>query len=203
VSLREWIYFRRAGAAIKDKQFDDAQKLASEVEGLEQRAYLHTQIAKALLNTNETQARASEVLEEAIGEAKQVGTTIFAARTLLSASNLYTKIDLGRSISLLAEAVNCINHLEAPDFFSDDQTLVKAVERRAKTGGEYTLRFPMRSLDPETAFREMGKLDFDTALSQSSALTDKFQRAMSTLALAELCLQQTQKQSTQKPKKKL
>lgn len=203
VSLREWIHFRRAGAAIKDKQFDGAQKLASEVEGLEQRAYLHTEIAKGLLNTNESQARAGEVLEEAIGEAKKVGTTIFAARTLLTASNLYAKIDLGRSISLLAEAVNCINHLEAPDFFSDDQTLVKAVERRTKRAGEYTLRFPMPSLDPQTAFREMGKLDFDTALFQSSALTDMFQRAMSTLALAELCLQQTQQQSTQKPKKKL
>ena len=203
VSLRELIYFRHAIAAIKDKQFEDAEKLASEVEGLEQRAYLHTEIAKALLNRNETQVRAAEVLDEAIGEAKKVGTTIFAARTLLTASSLYAKIDLGRSISVLADAINCINRLESPDFHDDDQSLTKAIPTRSKAGGEYRLRFPMPSIDPEIAFREIGKLDFDTALSQSSALTDKFQRAMSTLALAELCLQQTQQQSTPKPKKKI
>jgi tetratricopeptide (TPR) repeat protein len=202
VALRELIYFRRARAAIKDKQFEDAEKLASEVEGLEQRAYLHAEIAKGLLNKNETQARAREVLDEAISEAKKAGTTIFAARTLLTASNLYAKIDLGRSISVLGEAVNCINRLESPDFHSNDQSLTKAIPMRSKAGGEYRLTFQMPGIEPETALREMGKLDFDTALSQSSALTDKFHRSMSTLALAELCLQQSQQQSTQKPKRK-
>src|SRR6185503_7991575 len=170
--------------------------------GLEQRAYLHTELAKGLLNKNETQSRAREVLDEAISEAKKAGTTIFAARTLLTASNLYAKIDLGRSISVLAEAVNCINRLESPDFDSNDQSLTKAIPMRSKAGGEYRLTFQMPGIEPETALREMGKLDFDTALSQSSALTDKFHRSMSTLALAELCLQQSQQQSTQKPKRK-
>jgi hypothetical protein len=59
----------------------------------------------------------------------------------------------------------------------------------------------MPGLDPESAFREMAKLDFDTALSQSSALTDKLQRAMSTLALAGPCLQQAPQQFKAKPKK--
>jgi hypothetical protein len=59
----------------------------------------------------------------------------------------------------------------------------------------------MPGLDPESAFREMAKTDFDTALSQSSALTDKLQRAMSTLGLAEVCLAQPQQQPKEKPKK--
>jgi len=46
----------------------------------------------------------------------------------------------------------------------------------------------MPELDPESAFREMAKLDFDNAFYLSSTLTDKLQRAMSTLALAETCL---------------
>ena len=54
--------------------------------GLAQRAYLHTEIAKGLMNTGETQTHAREVLEEAITEARKAGTTIFAARTLLTAS---------------------------------------------------------------------------------------------------------------------
>jgi hypothetical protein len=48
----------------------------------------------------------------------------------------------------------------------------------------------------------MAKFDLDTALSQSSALTDKLQRAVSTLALADVCLAQVQQQSKEKQRKK-
>ena len=92
----------------------------------------------------------------------------------------------------------------APDFFSDDQAVQKKTERKGKGGryqGEYTFRFYIPGLDPESTFREMAKIDFDTAMSQSSALTDKFQRSLSTLALADVCLAQTQ-QLKEKPKKK-
>ena len=199
--LTEWIYFRRASSAAQSKQFDEAERLASKVEGHELRAFLHTEIAKGLLNKSETQTRGRELLDEAITEAKKAGISIFAARTLLTASSLYLKIDLNRSIEVLADAINCINRIEAPDFFGDDQSLQKTPERKGRGGryaGEYLLWFYMPGLDPERAFREMAKSDFDTALSQNSGLTDKFQRGMATLGLAEVCLQQPQPQ----PKKK-
>lgn len=202
--LLEWLYFHRARAALEDKQFEEAERLASKVEGLEQRAYLHTEIARGLLRSSDTQTHGQEVLDDAISEAKKAGVTIFAARTLLTASNLYAKIDLSRSISVLADAVNCINRIEAPDFFSNDQALEKNHERKGRGGryqGQYEFRFYMPGLDPESAFREMAKIDFDTSLAQSSALTDKFQRAMSTLALADVCLLQAQQQLKEKPKK--
>ena len=198
--LLEWLYFRRASAAVKDKQFEEAEKLASQVEGVEQRAYLHIEIAKGLFSRNEMQTHAREILDEAVTEAKKAGATIFAARTLLTASNLYTKIDPGTAISLLTDAVNSINRIETPDFFSDNQTQVKTVERKGGSG-HYPLQFYMPGLDPESAFREMAKFDFDISLSQSSALTDKLQRAMSTLALADSCLQHAQQQPKAKPKK--
>ena len=203
--LLEWLYFHRATAALKDKQFDEAERLTSKVEGVEQRAYLHTQIAKGLLVRSDLQPHGREVLDEAISEARKAGATIFAARTLLTTSTLYAKIDLSRSISVLADAINCINRIDTPDFFSDDQAVEKRTERKGKGGryqGEYTFRFYMPGLDPESTFREMAKIDFDTAMSQSSALTDKFQRALSTLALADVCLAQAQQQPKEKPKKK-
>jgi hypothetical protein len=184
--LFEWFYFHRAATAIKSKQFDEAERLTSRVEGLEQRAFLHTEIAKGL--TDSTHAR--EVLDEAIAEARKAGVNIFAARTLLTASSLYAKIDLNRSISILADAISCINRIENPDF-SGDPALEKTPERRGRGGryrGEYRLRFYMPGLDPESAFREMARMDFDNAFALSSTLTDKLQRAMSTLALAEVCL---------------
>ena len=196
--LLEWLYFQRATSAINQKQFEEADGLIARVEGHEQRGFLQTELAKALLKTNDKQTQARAVLDEAITEAKKAGVTIFAARTLLTASSLYAKIDLSRSISLLADAVSCINRLEAPDFSSDDQALEKTPERRGIGGayqGHYVFRFYMPGLDPESAFREMGKIDFDTALAQSSALTDKFQRALSTLSLAEVCLDQIPKKN--------
>jgi hypothetical protein len=198
--LLEWLYFRRATAAVKDKQFEEAEKLASQVEGVEQRAYLHIEIAKGLFSRNEMQTHAREILDEAVTEAKKAGATIFAARTLLTAANLYTKIDPGAAISLLTDAINSINRIETPDFSSDNQTQVKMVERKGGSG-HYPLQFYMPGLDPESAFREMAKFDFDISLSQSSALTDKLQRAMSTLTLADSCLQHAQQQPKAKPKK--
>jgi hypothetical protein len=187
--LLEWLYFRRAATAIKTREFKEAEKLTSRLEGREQRAYLYTELAKALLNTA-MQTHAREVLDEGITEAKKAGASIFAARMLLTASNLYAKIDRSRSISILADAINCINRLEAPDF-SGEPTLEKTPERKGRGGryqGEYELRFYMPGLDPESAFRQLAKIDFDNALSLSNTLTDKFQRAISTLAIAEACL---------------
>jgi hypothetical protein len=200
----EWLYFHRATTAVKDKQFEEAEKLTSRVEGHEQRAFLHTEIAKGLLKRSDTQTHGREVLDEAITEAKKAGMTIFAARTLLTASTLYAKIELSRSISVLADAINCTNRIEAPDFFSNDQALEKTPERKGRGGqyaGEYVFHFYMPGLDPESAFREMAKIDFDTALSQSNALTDKFQRSISTLGLADVCLPQAQQQLREKPRK--
>lgn len=194
-ALLEWLYFRRAKEEVKAKRFDEAEKLVSKIEGLEQRAYLHTEIAKGLLNAGETQnqTHACEVLEEAITEVNKAGNTIFAARTALTASILYAQMDLNRSITVLGDAINRINRIENPDFSAADQTLIKAIMRRSNPG-RFMIRFPMPGPDPESVFREMARLDFDGALSQTNAFTDKFQRAVTTLSLADVCLQQTQPQ---------
>jgi hypothetical protein len=200
IPLFEVIHFRRAAAAVKEKKFDEAERLAAQVAEDEQRAFLHAEIAKGLLNRKETQLHARELLEQAITEAKKAGNTIFAARTLLTISNLCTKVDLNRAIEILTDAINCINHIDSPDFFADDQTLVKIVQRGGGSG-QYVLRFPMPGLDPERMFREMAQINFDTALAQSSGLTDKLQRALSTLAVAEVCLQQAPQRPKEPPKK--
>ena len=184
--LLEMIYFRRARTAIQKKQIEEAARLVSKVEGHEQRAYLYTEIAKVFLNSSETLMHGRENLDRAIAEANKAGVTIFAARTLLTASSLYAKIDVNRSIALLGDAINRINRLESPDFSSDDQAQVKRV-RRPDGAGHFIFRYYMPGLDPERAIRELAKIEFDTALAQSSALTDKLQRALATFALAEVC----------------
>jgi uncharacterized FlaG/YvyC family protein len=198
-SLLELLYFRRTKDAATAKRFDEAERLASKVGGLEQRAYLHTEIAKGLLNTSATQTHAREVLDDAVTEAHKAGMTIFAARTLLTASILYAKLDRSRSISVLGDAINCINHLEAADFSAGDQTLAKMIKRRSNPG-HFPIRFYMPGLDPENAFREMARIEFDDTLSQTTSFTDKFFRAVTTLAVADVCLQQTSKEPKKTPK---
>jgi len=200
-NLLEWLYFQRALAAVEASQFEEAERLTAKVEGQEQRAYLHIEIAKPLLNRTETQPHVRELLDEAITEAKKAGMTIFAARSLLTAASLYAKIELSRSISVLADAINCINRLEAPDFSVDGQYQEKRIDRKGKGDeykGDYLFHFYMPGLDPEATLREIAKIDFDASLAQSTALTDKFQRAMSTLGLADACLQQLQSQTRRK-----
>ncbi len=198
--LLEWLYFRRAQDAANRRQFGEAEMLAAKVEGREQRAYLYTEIAKGLLNSSETQTHGLELLDEAITGAKKVGITIFAARTLLTASNVYAKVDFNRSMSVLGDAINTINRIEDADFSVGDRTLVKEVRRKSNPG-RFIFRFYMPGPDPENAFREMARIDFDSTLPQASAFTDKFQRAVTTLALADVCLQQAQQQPKEKSKK--
>jgi hypothetical protein len=63
--------------------------------------------------------------------------------------------------------------------------------------------FYMPGLDPENAFRALARIDFDDALSQTTAFTDKFQRAVTTLVLADVCLQQVPPPPKEKPQKAL
>jgi hypothetical protein len=116
------------------------------------------------------------------------------ARALLGVAYLYTKVDPNRSIAVLNDAVKCINHIEAPDFSSDDAG--RRIE--GKGFGAYAMmRAP--GFSPENGFREIGKYDFDGALYLASNFTDKSLRSLTVLALVEQCLTN---QPSPKPKQK-
>jgi hypothetical protein len=196
--LRDWLYFSRALSAIKNKRFDEARKLASKVVELDQRAYLYSEIAKESLDKTEDQTLTRETLEEIVATAGKAPDTIVKARTLLAAAYLYTKLDLSRSMSVLGDAINCINHIEAPDF--SRQSVIRKIEGR--NFARYAA-FQASGFEPENTFREMGKIAFDDALSLAGAFTDKPLRALTMLALADICLQRAQQQEKgDKPRKK-
>jgi len=197
---RQWLYFRQSSAAAGGN-LAEAERLIGKVEMHEQQAFLYAKLAKALLAKPESQTHAREILDLAINEANKAETTVRAARVLLTASNLYATIDLGRSISVLGEAIDRINHIESPDFNPSNQTLVKYLGRKSNPGGRFVFYFYMPGLDPETAFRELAKIDFNDALTQTTAFTDKFQRAMTSLAVADVCLQETERRRVTNPKK--
>lgn len=187
--LLDWFYFMHTQRAIKEKRLEEAAKLASKVQELDQRAYLYSEIAKESLQRIENQNQARELLEEIVTTASKGPNTIVAARTLLAAAYMYLKIDPNRSISILGDAIKSINRLDSPDFSM--QSLIRKIE--GKNFARYAV-FRTPGFDPENAFREMGRINFDGALAQASGFTDKSLRALTTLVLTETCLQVVEQQ---------
>jgi hypothetical protein len=185
--LYDWLYFTRGLAAVKLKQLKDASKLAARIGDIEPRAYLYLQIGKAALALPVTDISGRDMLELAIADAQKSPKTIFTARTLLNAAEVYRKIDLGRSLEVLRSAIEVTNALQHPEFATNDPTLVKKTQGK---GWYRQARFYMPGLDPQAVFTSFAKTDFEGAQSQTNIFADKLLRALTTLSVADVCLQQ-------------
>ena len=181
-SLLNWFFYFRAQALIESKDLTGARALAGKVTEMDQRAYLFTRIAEESLKQTEDQSEARDVLNEISAAVDKAPKTIVSARALLALAHLYAKIDVNRGIEELGNAVKTINTLESPDF--SQQSVMMKIE--GKTFGSYAA-FSTPGFNPENAFREMSKLDFDGSLAQATTFTDKSLRALTTLAVVEPC----------------
>ena len=180
--LLNWVYYFLAQARIGEKNLVEARKLASKVTELDQRAYLFTRIAEESLKQAEDQSEARQLLDE-IGESvRKAPKTIVSARAFLALAYLYSKIDTNRGVEELSNAVRTVNALESPDF--SRQFVMMKIE--GKNFGSYAA-YSTPGFNPENAFREMGKLDFDGSLVQAANFTDKSLRALTTLSVIEPC----------------
>ena len=193
-SLLNWFYYFRTQALIKEKNLSEARRLATKVTELDQRAYLFTRIAEESLKVAEDQTEAREMLNEVAVAITKAPKTIVSARALLALAHLYAKIDMNRGVEELGNAVRTINTLESPDF--SRQFVMMKIE--GKTFGSYA-SYSTPGFNPENAFREMGKLDFDGSLAQATNFSDKSLRALTTLAVIEPCLTTIRAPKTKKP----
>lgn len=192
--LLNWFYYFSAQSLIDSKDLGEARKFAAKVTELDQRAYLFTRIAEESLKQTEDQAEARDLLNEISDAVSKAPKSIVTARALLALAHLYAKIDVNRGIEELGNAVKLINALESPDF--SQQFVIMKIE--GKTFGSFA-SFSTPGFNPENAFREMGKLDFDGSLVQATQFTDKSLRALTTLAVIEPCfLPQKGAKSTKK-----
>lgn len=183
VQLLSRVYFTRAQKALKDKKIEEARRLAAKVDELDQRAYLYSQIATESIKQSKNDAQAREMLEDVLDAVAKAPNTEVKARAQFAVAYLYSTFDPNRSITVLGDAVKTVNRLDTVDLSSD--SVRNRIE--GKAFGSYTaVQTP--GFSPETAFREIGKVDFDGTLYLASNLTDKSLRAMTTLALAEQCL---------------
>jgi hypothetical protein len=172
-------------------------KFAARIGDIEPRAHLYLQIANLSIAFPVLDANGRDTLELAIAEALKSPKTIFTARTLLNAADVYRKIDLSRSLEVLRNAIEATNAVQRPDFAADDQSIDKRVNGN---GWRREARFYMPGLDPQAVFTSFAKTDFDGAQSQTQTFADKLWRALTTLSVAEVCLQQHPPQQKQRSK---
>jgi hypothetical protein len=186
--LLNWLYFDRTQRAIKDQKLAEARKFAVRVEELDQRAWLYLGIAEESLKHNADQTEARDVLDEVVAAAAKAPNTPVTARALMGVAYLYTKIDMNRAVAVMGDAVKCINRIEQPDF--SNQFVIRKIE--GKTFATYAAIYTP-GFGPEAAFRAIGKIDFDNLLNLASTFSDKYLRAVTTLALVDVCLEQKSK----------
>lgn len=193
-----FVYFKRAQSLIKQHKTDEAKALASKVEELDNRAYLYSAIATETMKQMKDDSEARALLEEVATAAAKAPDTEIKVRALFGISYLFAGIEPIRSVALLGDAVKAINRIEGKDFSRD--YVIKRIE--GKSFGSYvTLQMP--GFNPENAFREVSRYDFDGTFYQTANFNDKPLRAMSMMALAEPCLQQKSRtQVSEKPTKK-
>jgi hypothetical protein len=193
-----FVYFTRAQSLIKQHKTDEARMLASKVEELDNRAYLYSAIAAEIMKQMKDDSEARVLLEEVATAAAKAPDTEMKVRALFGISYLFAGIEPSRSIALLGDAVKAINRIEGKDFSRD--FVIKRIE--GKSFGSYvTLQMP--GFNPENAFREVSRYDFDGTLYQTANFNDKLLRAVTTMALADLCLQQKPRTpKLEKPTKK-
>jgi len=193
--LYDWLYFTRGRDAVKAKRLKDAAKLATKIGDIEPRAYLDLQIAKAALTLPVSEINPRDTLELAIIEAQKSPKTIFTARTLLNAADVYRTIDVSRSMEVLRNAIDATNAVKEPDFAANDQTIVK---RTNGNGWRREARFFMEGLNPQAVFTSFAKVDLEGTQSQTQLFADKLIRALTTISVAEVCLQQQPQRQRQK-----
>lgn len=197
-SLREklasYLYFRWTQQALKDGQVDGATRLSKKVEELDYRALLSFEIAGAALKKSNDRARAAELLDAVAADALKGPDTPAKARALLGAAHLYADFDVARASQLMREAVKVVNLLPDPDFSAE--TIGRELGNSVFTA--YAV-YNVPGVRLENAFRELGALDFESALSAANDLSDKYQRALAVLGLASKCLEDSGAKPTAKP----
>jgi hypothetical protein len=95
---------------------------------------------------------------------------------------------------VLRDAVKVVNLLPDPDFSSE--TVGREIGNSVFQ--MYAMyRVPGMRLD--NAFRELGALDFESALSAANDLSDKYQRSLAVLGLASGCLEDSAAKPAPRP----
>lgn len=180
---RAHVDFTLLGRAIEKKDTTEALRLARTGELTNvHRAYALMEIARLLVKTDPT--RASEILDEALAEARRIGgTDADRPRALVGVATRLHELDRNRAWEVLSEALKAANSVN--DFTGEDAQIVS---RLVTKRGSSTTNFTVDIFDLNNIFSLLAKDDLPRAVEMARGFTNEAPRAAASLAIVRAVL---------------
>lgn len=184
-SAAQFYYNRRAEVAINDGRLEDAQRFAEKVDELEFRAVLYLRMAEKKLGGETETVAANEILGDLEKMALRADDSVGKFRALLGVAFLFDRFNNFRSLDALSNAVKTANKLEDQDLLVS--SVVRKIEKDKKFG--FYAAYGMPGFDLETAFARAGRSNFNGALNEARALSDKYWQTLALIAVVKACVE--------------
>lgn len=190
--IASYLNFSRIRRLIKNKDLDQAARMAAKVEKLADRIALLTQIAAAAASANDA-PRAVELLNEAEKLVAKVTEPREKVSSLLGVASAFASVDKLRSFEVLETAVKQINaakeHLSesGSEMFAETMDMLQTEEEDEQQdlvralSGVNQFNFGAFNL----TLTSLAKSDFQRAMLIARSVDAPFQRAQAELAVAE------------------
>jgi hypothetical protein len=182
---RAHVDFTLLGRAIERKETTEALRLARTGELTNvQRAYALMEIAHLLAKSDQT--RASEILDEALAEARRIGgTDADRPRALVGVATRLYEIDRNRAWEVLGEALKAAN--ANTEFTGEDAEIVS---RLVTKRGSSTTNFTVDIFDLNNIFGLLSKDDLARAVELAKNFNREAPRSVAMLAIVRAVLNQ-------------
>jgi len=182
--VRSTLKFGAAMRAVREKRFEEARRLALEVESTEEQAYLFFEIARAALGEKD-RGRVIQLLAEAERRAAAVPDAAGRLRVLLGLTYLYASFDPPRGFELATEAVRAAN--QTPAYGPEQARLVRASGGRRGRGAGVAVA-EVEEFKPGKMLAVLARTDFDRALQLAQSLESKPLRLAAVISLCAAVL---------------
>ncbi|HLA10777.1 MAG TPA: hypothetical protein VJ023_09305 [Pyrinomonadaceae bacterium] len=183
-SVQAYIDFQAAQQAINNNEPGEAARIAKSGElTSSQRVWTYTRAARLLLKTD--RARAAELLEEAMAEARRIGgNSADRPKCLVGVATVMMEIDRVRGWELVNEALKAANASEG--FTGEDSSVVSTLRTRQMVviSNASAADFDLLGL-----FRSLAKDDLNRSIEIAKGFTAEAPRATATLAIARALLE--------------
>lgn len=185
-NVRAYVDFQSAQQAISNNDPTEAARLAKSGELTSmQRIWTYTRAGRMLIKND--QSRATELLDEALAEARRIsGSSPDRARGLVAVATVLFQVDRVRSWEIVSEAMKAAN---AGEGFTGEDTLVSAFLRTPQM--VLVTNASAAEFDLSGLFRELAKDDLNRAVELAKAFTGESPRAVATLAIARSMLEKS------------
>ena len=182
---RAFVDFTLVGRAVEKKETTEALRLARTGELTNvQRVYALLEIAHLLAKSDPT--RASELLDEALIEARRIGGgDADRPRSLIGVATRFYEIDRNRAWEALSEALKAANSNN--EFTGEDAEIVS---RFVTKRGSSTTNFTVDIFDLNYIFSQLAKDDLARAVELSKSFTNEAPRSVAMLSIVRAVLAQ-------------